>query len=615
MPDWLTFSPRVVGRNRPDYHCVRSLLEFPAFKGKTGESLALALYDHFTSRQDGTYHFWAPDENAGTPSVRGAVCDPVKLLNAYGWAICGQSAAMMFELYRTAGLKARIFHAPGHVLAEVFYDERWHVFDIDMWTWFRTPDGYIAGAFELAANPQQLIVDNTDKSDPCCLPDRSLESYAGTYAGCERDGDDISVVAPDYGIAAHHMDFCLRPGETLIRSQKAEGRFPMPAAWLRSIDAHSKEWHGYPRERYAPFRSYGNGRWIYEPDLHAGYADVRAGLWEPTELRQTDAGLAGPGSAVIRIQSPYPFCGIPAIDGAHVKHRDGVWIEVSGHGVASIELTDAAGAWISVAEWSGDFNQRVDITNRMATRYEVFIRVNLARDAALSRFRYEGFILTAPMSLPRLQQGANPMQVLSGDAHGAGTTPWTRHIDFRDSADLLGQCEAHANAAVEPYVKGWQRITPAAQGPVRLIYRFDAPAGRPFAWLYAHASVNEAAPDAEAGQAILEFSLDGKHWHPLGAIDISATMFQWDCSIDGEVQLDNPAAAVWLRVSSATAVSGVEFHGHLQEDANASGILEITHQWCDDEGDKEMRAPAGRASYSIRCGPDPKDHTIVMRSK
>ena len=101
------YSPRVVGQHQPDYHSIDTLLKSPQFAGKQGESLALALYDFFTSQVDGTYHFWPSDERPGHPRLRREVRDTVKLLNCYGWTICGQSAAMMYALYRAAGFEAR----------------------------------------------------------------------------------------------------------------------------------------------------------------------------------------------------------------------------------------------------------------------------------------------------------------------------------------------------------------------------------------------------------------------------------------------------------------------------------------------------------------------------
>ena len=108
-----SFSPRVVGTQRPDFHCLESFLQSPQFAGKRGEALVLAIYDYLTSPTDGTYHFWPSDETAGNPRIRRSVSDPIKLLNAYGWTICGQAAHLLYGIYRAAGLEPRHFGVPG----------------------------------------------------------------------------------------------------------------------------------------------------------------------------------------------------------------------------------------------------------------------------------------------------------------------------------------------------------------------------------------------------------------------------------------------------------------------------------------------------------------------
>src|SRR5258708_670230 len=148
-----TFSPRVVGTQRADFFNLDTLLQSPHFAGKKGEALVLAIYDYFTSTIDGTYHFWSPDETRGIPRQRSRVDDSVKLMNVYGWMLCGQHAAMQLAIFNAAGFPARQYGMPGHNLCEVFYDGRWHALDIDMWTWFRAPEGYIARAAEFQATP------------------------------------------------------------------------------------------------------------------------------------------------------------------------------------------------------------------------------------------------------------------------------------------------------------------------------------------------------------------------------------------------------------------------------------------------------------------------------
>ena len=115
------YSPRIVGEPRPDCHSLETLLASPPFAGRQGESLALALYDYLTSPVDGVWHGWPPNENAGEPVGWGDVSDPVKTLNAYGWAICGQNAELLFGLYHAAGLPARIRCLSGHKVCGVFH--------------------------------------------------------------------------------------------------------------------------------------------------------------------------------------------------------------------------------------------------------------------------------------------------------------------------------------------------------------------------------------------------------------------------------------------------------------------------------------------------------------
>jgi len=615
-----TFSPRVVGTHRPDFHCLDSVAASPQFAGKRGEQLVLAIYDHFTSTVDGTYHFWPSSETEGNPRVRRSVYDPVKLLNAYGWAICGQCAHTLYGLYTAAGLRARPFGVPGHSLCEVYYDGGWHVLDVDMWTWFRTPAGHIASPAALATNPEALILDNADRSDPCDLPDRKLADYAAMYAQTKVVDGHVKGIGPPWHIRAHAMDFHLRPGETLIRSQDHQGRFHMPQAWVANMDKWRREWKGSPRERYEPFRSFGNGRWIYEPALTADSGDFEAGVWAPSDLARDEAGLVGTGSCTWRIYSPYPFCGIPTVRGDRVTHADGVWLTLAGAGQVRAEVTDPEGEWVEVCSTGAGqdrFDLRTDITGLLTSRYGCLIRVTLGEAAALTRFRFDGYLMTAPLSVPRLTAGENPMEARCGDKHGLGTVPWSHHVDFRAGADLPAQWVSADNARVTPYVDGWQRIAPAEDGPVRVVFRLDAPPARTdgFAWAYAHAGLNEGDPDRPAGMAALEFSADGRTWQDLSRGEISNTAAQYDTSIDGEAVFDARLTSVYFRITSDTAISSAEFHGHLAGSEAAQGPLRIVHRWREGEAEKSFQAPAGATRYVVTCGQGPVGHTIEMHAE
>lgn len=608
----LTHSPRVVGTLRPDFHSLETFLEGPAFKGKQGEDLVLALYNYLTSKQDGTYHFWPTNEGEGNPRKRRSVTDPVKLLNAYGWAICGQNSWMMDGLYRAAGMPSRQLGLPGHSLCEVYYDGRWHILDIDMWTWFRTPEGHVASGAELAQNAHQLILENENKSAPCNLPDRSLENYAAMYDKTEVKDGELTCFWPRFAIRGHTMDFRLRPGETLIRSQRRHGRIHMSKDWVKSTETFSSEWVGHPRERYAPHRTYGNGRWIYAPVLGAGFVDVDEGLWEPSDLSRRDDGLGGPGSATFRILSPYPFCGIPQYDTDGATHSDGVTIEVDGQGEIRVEVTDAEGNWREVIAENGSVEARADISQMMCARYECLLRFTLGEGALLKSFRFDGYTMTAPISLPRLVEGENQMELRAGDKLQRQTVPWTHVLDFRENADLPSQCAAIENATAESYNNGMQALVPKGNKPASATVRLTAPAGRPIAWLYVAAIVSEGPSEESVKKASIEWSADGETWQQFAEDEITNTPNDWDCTVTGEVVFPEERSEVLVRVISATAISGLEFYGHVVEQAQSAYPLEVVHSWQEGGEGKSFAAPVGKTSYSFECGVDPRGHTIEM---
>lgn len=611
----MAFSPRLVGQHRPDYHSFASILEFPRFKNKSGEALILALYDFFTSPTDGTYHFFAADEAAGRPSIRGYLMDPLKLLNGYGWMLCGQHSHFLYRLYRTAGFQARQIGLPGHSVCEVYDEGRWHFLDIDMWAWFRTPAGHIASAYELAQDPKGLIIDNPSRSNPCNLPDRTLAGYARMFETVKTVDDHVAELWPPWSTQAHTMDFALRPGETLIRSQRNEGRFPYPESWKESIRAHADEWKGQPRERYQPFRTFGNGRWIYEPNLSSQFADFPAGVQSCRGITQAEDGLHGAGQCEFAFRSPYPFVGIPDPSGKNVIHRDGAWLSLCGSGDVKLEISTPTGQWVTVPLAATGRLETVDITDELDARYEVRVRLSLDTGATVSQFKFDSYLMTAPMTLPRLAEGDNPMELKLKDAFGLATIPMEILPDFRNSAAIPIDRQAIEilNGEVQPGAKDWLVIAPKGSAPVQATFRFDAPFGDQFAWYYILGTVGEGPVNGPGKQALLEWSVDGQSFYELTRLDITRSPLQWDCSIDATCRPPTPTPAVFIRVTSDTAIGGLEFHGHLDRQTIPSVRPQITHRWLEMGVEKSFTAPENIDSYTVTCGPNPTDHVIEMR--
>ena len=462
--------------------------------------------------------------------------DPVKLLNAYGWMLCGQCAEVLQGLYEAAGMPARIQGLPAHNVCEVFYDGRWHVFDVDMWTWFRTPEGHIASASELAQNARALIVENRNRSVPCGVPDRTLEDYARMYdeAKASIRNDELTTAFPRWATRAHTMDSRCAPakrwcGPKGIRNAST-CRSRGGSSWRARRDASGAASHG---SATSP-PTVGNGRWTYAPDLSARTRDVELGVWSRQGLTQDAQGLVGPGQAVFRIQSPYPFCGIPDERQTPYAYSNGVWLSLAGEGAVAADVTDREGRFVAAASADGAFSANTDITALLEARYETRVRITLAEGARLSKFVFDGHVMTAPCSLPRLVAGRNRMELRMLDKHRKRTTPWTIPADFRSESALKTHLVRLEGGTLAPGKRERLQIAPVGGG-ARAVFRFDAPEGRPFAWAYAIATVPEGPTNAAPKQATLEWSPDGAAWTPFARIAIPNTPFQWDASIDGEL--------------------------------------------------------------------------------
>ncbi len=607
----MAFSPRIVGEHRPDYHSLKSLLGSRQFVGKTGEELVLALYDVFTSTEDGTWHFWPVDELQGQPRIRRFTSDPIKLLTNYGWHICGQSSCIMYGIYTAAGLTARQISVPGHLLCEVYYDDAWHILDIDMWTWFRKEDGSIASAYDLATHAHELIVDNSNTSSPCNLPDRSLEDYAIMYAETETVDDHVKNIFPHWSVRSHQLDFYLRPGESLQRSETPNGCFIFSDDWLDLVKNINNEWAGCPRERFEPFRSYGSGRWTYAPNLSARYEDVACGYWSRSGCTQTLDGLSGAGQIAFRMQSPYICCAKPDLSSGKIVYTDGASLRVHTQGAVQLRLILEERS-VELASITEDGETFIDLTNYMCARYEAIIEFTLAEGALVRAFTFSSPIMSAPKSMPALRAGVNDLRLCQGDDQSSQTIPWKQLIDFTPQAEPQEQWVSARNASIATWAQGWKCIVPEDPAEaVELVYHMQLPAGKKMSWFHALCSVKEGPEKEPQKNVAFYWSTDATDWQLVHTAKISNSHLGWDMSVENDVLLAAPVEAVFLRIVSETAVTGVEFYGHLDMTGQPATELEVQHAW--KEGEVEQSAVfRGLDHYQIACQEQAAEHVMTL---
>jgi hypothetical protein len=316
------------------------------------------------------------------------VRDPVKMLNVYGFSLCGDNAPALMDLWRAAGLQTRRGFPIGHCVAEVWYDGGWHLLDGDESILFLDRDNRTVASERAIAHDHEL---STRAYDDELLP--ALYNYDGT-----RSGD-----YPPH--TAHAMHFTLRPGESFEWrwGQGSKHHYaPNPVLFLLK-SANLREWGP---NAWATLR---NGKWTYTPPLRSPAAargvrteNVRwAGASGGPAI--TPAVPARPAVLTWKISVPYAIVG--------------------GRLTATVELGAGASCVFSVshdgAQWQEiSRNQtRVDagldafFPSPGPVHYEYFLRAELTASgkalAGIDSLSIENDLQMAPLAMPSLELGPN----------------------------------------------------------------------------------------------------------------------------------------------------------------------------------------------------------------
>lgn len=191
--------------NRPDFSSVDAILGGIIKPDMTPELKSIAIWKFLV---DWRYHY--------LPAEGGAeIHDPVKFLCVYGYGFCDDCAQNFVALCQVAGIKARPWGIGGHVVAEAFFDNGWHMFDPDHECYFRAADGHILGVEELAKDPSAILAKPTDPTG------YSSKSLAELYTTTQ----DNAVIDANLPKQFHRIAHVLLPGDEVLFDYGPAKRF------------------------------------------------------------------------------------------------------------------------------------------------------------------------------------------------------------------------------------------------------------------------------------------------------------------------------------------------------------------------------------------------------
>ena len=358
---------------------------------KTNDEKAIALYNYLHQ-----VLFHRAYANEKQPQSVG----PLKVINVYGWGLCGGEHTVMKALFESAGWQVRYRGWDGHTTVEANYDGRWHYYDVFLKAYFWSKDKkFVAGQDDINADPSIVLDGQKDGRVPpesylCCG-----DSAPGIVSGCKGSHAEApssheqgwaSVTGRDQN---YSTALTLRSGGALklewgnvpgmMVADGTDGCHTCP----NMKDIRNNPVLGPVFEHYGT-RNFSNGSFTYAPDFSkdADVADI--------ELKDAKASggkltASGQGSAVFKLNLPYPYAS-GKLDAAF----DG------GEGKISIS-NDGGKSWNPAAAG--------DVTPLVRQRYDVWVKVEFP--GALTHFALQAVVEHNRGALPFLYNGKNAITV------------------------------------------------------------------------------------------------------------------------------------------------------------------------------------------------------------
>lgn len=161
-----------------------------------------------------------------TNSVDEHLHNPAMLVNSFGCGLCDDANKALVYLFQQAGLQARLVALNGHVVAEAYYDSKWHMFDADGKYYFQKQGESISAVIDLEKDCSILDFPNRKLN---WLKKRILKRTVCTV-------DDNKVYElPELPDSAYSSEILLLPGEEVCFKSMSTTR--LHDKLINSIDA------------------------------------------------------------------------------------------------------------------------------------------------------------------------------------------------------------------------------------------------------------------------------------------------------------------------------------------------------------------------------------------
>jgi hypothetical protein len=357
-------------------------------------------------------------------------------------------SSIPLAIYEKLGYtNTRLVEAPAfdkaHVVSEVWYDNGWHHFDVQMrgFVLAGVPNR-VATIVEITQNP--FWVDYTVNQGYNIYPQGSDRSKVKSASPSDPYPNTYAYRRHELG---HTMDHVLRMGETLTRYWVADStRFLNNPNWYTSgsqgtriLNSSDKMWK-VPHDRiHIHWETTGMVHFKYQPNLKNTHADYVDGYFDDSNVKQTTEGIESESAnayTVFQVKTPWPIIGKNGYDDNNLRNMTGMTegavlnFTTAGAGQVKVYVTykypDAEninwGTAIYAASSAG--SHKIDFTEKVYGTYGYVMKLEFSSAGGrLTGLSLDTWGQCWPASLPMALSAQTNMTYSSMDVRGHQTVP------------------------------------------------------------------------------------------------------------------------------------------------------------------------------------------------
>lgn len=607
---------RINSEHTADVTDLKRFRRFPAWKDKTGNELALAIWKYLCGYETGLYHFNEILEGQDPFDEYATVRDPIKILNVYNMAYCGIFGPVLDGIFQGVGFEqGRSFGVEkwNHCTTEVWYGNGWHYLDLDVRGVLLNEDGTVASLDEAKRN-RELWVNPRVKIEPFFPKDNDKGKVFKIYR------DSRIHYYYRWFEGSHTMDFYLRQGESFTCWWRPQGgrwhHLPRynKTRWIKDL-IQTEPVGMKPNHRDFTCWNHGNGLFHYAPNLSEESSDFEDGFYAVKNLIPGKEGLNliqdGDAEVIFEIFTPYIIVAkINDLNNLNDDTEASVVTLKAGSPIDLFVSLDHGLTWQVAGHAESGELTTIDLTDKVKGTYGYLLKLGTSGrkgQKAIKSLSIDTWVQVAPISLPVLKKGINHLKYETGDSYGMATAAMLVQPNTAEPSDL----KKYLVDMPKDYDP--KRDTSRIRG--NAVLRLVAPAGKKIAWLSVGVTFRtyqgEQAKKTDNRIAYAVGKPEG--FKEIYKSSVPTWVNHWRYNWDTNILLEMPAEVVYVKYTGNPGLNTVRACLHLVDNRPAQTHIRVVHGYLINKVLHRKAIDLGRpADYTVTCEDEPENVFIEI---